>query len=81
MQLDRCGNQNANSHDDDQSKFLKHEQIVAVADAVIVATQQSAAQLLRNMQIAESPNKHIDPLLLSCMQRVVRASRVQLTVT
>jgi hypothetical protein len=52
----------------------------AVADAVTVAPQQSASQLLRNLQLAESPTKHIEPLLLRCMQRVVRASRVQLTV-
>jgi hypothetical protein len=80
MQLERCGEHNANSHDDDQSKFLKHEQIVAVSDAVIVAPQQSASQLRRNLQLAESPTKHIEPLLLRCMQRVVRASRAQLTV-
>jgi hypothetical protein len=48
IQLDRCGEHNANSHDDDQSKYLKHEQIVAVADAVTVAPQQSASQLWRN---------------------------------
>ena len=80
MQLERCGEHNANSHDDDHSKYLKHEQIVAVADAVTVAPQQSASQLRRNLQLAESPTKHIEPLLLRCMQRVVRASRAQLTV-
>jgi hypothetical protein len=80
IQLDRCGEHNANIHDEDQSKYLKHEQIVAVSDAVTVAQQQSAAQLLRNLQLAESPTKNIEPLLLHCMQRVVCASLAQLTV-
>ncbi len=69
--LDRCGEHNVNSHDDDKSKFLKHEQIVAVADAVTVAPQQSASQLRRNLQLAESPTKHIEMLFPRCMQRVV----------
>jgi hypothetical protein len=51
MQLDRCCDHNANSHDDDQSKYLKHEQIVAVADAVTVAPQLSAAQFRRNTDL------------------------------
>ena len=61
IQLDRCGehHDDANSHDDDKSKFLKHEQIVAVADAVTVAQQQSASQLRFNLQLAERPTKHI----------------------
>ncbi len=54
IQLERCGQHNPNSHDDDQLKFLKHEQIVAVAEAVTVAPQQSAAQLRRSLQLAES---------------------------
>jgi hypothetical protein len=36
IQLDRCGKYNANSNDDDQSKFLKHEQIVPVVDTLTV---------------------------------------------
>ncbi len=35
MQQNRCNDHNGNSHDDDQSKYLKHEQIVAVADVDI----------------------------------------------
>jgi hypothetical protein len=79
MQLERRGEHNPKSHDDGQSKYLKHEQIIAVADAVTVAPQQSATQLRRNLQLAESPTKHIEPLLLRCMQRVVHASRAQLS--
>jgi hypothetical protein len=80
IQLDRCGEHNATSHNDDKSKFLKHEQIVAFADAVTVAPQPSASQLRRNLQLAESQTKHFELLLLQCMQRVVHASRAQLIV-
>ncbi len=61
MQLDQCGEHNANSHDEDKSKYLKHDQIVAVTDAVTIAPQQSAAQFRRNMQLAgpDSPGKNI----------------------
>ncbi len=84
MQLDQCDEHNANSHDDDKSKYLKHDLIVVVTDAVTIALQQSAAQLQlrRNMQLAgpNSPGKNIVPELLLCMQRVVRVSRAQLTI-
>ncbi len=33
-----------NSHDNDQSKYLKHEQIVAVSDAVTIALQGPAGE-------------------------------------
>jgi hypothetical protein len=62
MQLDRCGEHNANSHDGDRSKYLKYDQIVAILDAVTIALQLSAAQLRRNMQLADSPSKKIAPL-------------------
>jgi hypothetical protein len=70
-QLDRCGEHNANSHDEDKSKYLKYDQIVAVTDAVTIAPQQSAAQLHRNMQLAgpDSPGKNIAPELLRCMRQ------------
>jgi hypothetical protein len=72
----------ANSHDDHESKYLKHNQIVAVSGAVIIAPQQTAAQLHCNMQLAsvKSPGKKIAPELLRCGQRVVRLSRAQITV-
>jgi hypothetical protein len=54
IQLDQCGEHNANRHDSDQSKYLKHVQIVAVADTVTVAPQQSTSQLRRNLQFAET---------------------------
>ena len=66
----------------DTSKYLKHDQIVAVSDAVLIAPQQSAAQLRHNMAMAgpSSPGKHIEPSLLRSVQRRVLKSRAQLTV-
>ena len=81
-QLDRIGEHNADSHKQDKSKYLKHEQIVAVADAVTIAPQQSAVQLRRNMSMAgpSSPAKMISPDLMRSVQRRVSASRAQLTM-
>jgi hypothetical protein len=66
MHLDRCGlcgEHDANSQDDGKSKYVKHDQIVAVSDAVTMAPQQSSAQLRHYMQLAsplaESPCKNI----------------------
>ena len=42
-QLVWIGEHNADSHKQDKSKYLKHEQIVAVSDAVMIAPQQCAA--------------------------------------
>ena len=81
-QLDRIGKHNADSHKQDKSKYLKHEQIVAVADAVTIAPQQSAAQLRRNMAMAgpSSPAKVIAQDLLLSVQRRVSTARAQLTM-
>ncbi len=80
MQLDRCGEHDANSHDGDRSKYLKYDQIVAIMDAVTTAPQLSAAQLRRNMQLADSPSKKIAPELLLSVQHWVKMSRAQLTM-
>ena len=47
-QLDFLGEHHANSHDEDRSVYLKHDQIVAVHEAVTYAPTLSAAQLRRN---------------------------------
>ncbi len=80
MQLDRCGEHNANSHDGGKSKYLKYDQIVAISDAVTIAQQLSAAQLQRNMQLADSPSKKIVPELLRSVQHWVKLSRAQSTM-
>ncbi len=81
-QLHRFGEHYASSHKEDKSKYLKHDQIVAVADAVLIAPQQSAAQLRRNLSMAgpSSPGKLIEPALLRSVQRRVSKARDQLTV-
>ena len=72
-QLHKFGEHDASSHKEDKSKYLKHEQIIAVSDAVLIAPHQSASQLRRNMSIAgpESPGKRIEPALLRSVQRPV----------
>jgi hypothetical protein len=81
-QLHRFGEHNVNSHKQDTSKYLKHDQIVAVSDAVLIAPQQSASQLRRNMAMAgpSSPGKLIEPSLLRSVQRRVSRAREQLTL-
>ena len=69
------------SHDKDHSKYLKHDQIVAVTDAVTIV--QVVCQLRNsNMQLADpnSPRTRIGLEMLRCMQRVVRLLRADLTV-
>jgi hypothetical protein len=80
MQLDRCCEHHVESHDADASKYLTYNQIIAVADGVTIAPQQSAAILLRNIQMAwpSSPGKIIPPHLIRSMRRRVRMSRAQL---
>ena len=60
-------------------KILNHQQIVAIHEAVIIAPNQSALKLRRNLLNA-SPEKHIDPELLRNMQRRVRKARTELTL-
>jgi hypothetical protein len=81
-QLHKFGEHDASSHKEDKSKYLKHEQIIAVSDAVLIAPQQSAAQLRRNLSMAgpSSPGKLIKPALLRSVQRRVSRAREQLTV-
>jgi hypothetical protein len=82
MELGRFGEHDTNSHKANSSKHLKHNQIVAVADVILIALQQSAAQLRRNIPMADSnsPGKHIEPVLLRFMQRCLKAARARLTV-
>ena len=70
----------ANSHDEDKSKYLKYDQICAIADAVTIAPNLSATQLRRNMSLADSPGKKIAPELLRSVQHRVKQSRAQLTM-
>jgi hypothetical protein len=66
------------------SKYLTCDQIIAVADGVTIAPQQSAATLQRNiyekMAGPSSPGKIIPPHLIRSMCHGFRMSRAQLTV-
>ena len=81
IRLDKLGVHDSTSHDEDGSKFLKYQQIVAVVDAVRTAPSLSAAELRRNLQMSgpDSPGKKIAPGLLRSIQNRVRTARVQLT--
>jgi hypothetical protein len=57
VELQRSGLHDASSHENDGSKYLKHDQIVALHDATVTAPQLSGTMLLQNLQFAESPNK------------------------
>ena len=53
--IEKHGEHNVNSHDEDCSKYLKHNQIIAVSDAVTIAPNLSAAVLHRNLQMVDAP--------------------------
>ena len=58
-QIEKHGEHNPNSHDEDKSKYLKHDQIVAVSDAVTIAPNISAAVLRRNLLMVDAPGTSI----------------------
>ena len=68
----------SHSAEKDQSKFLKLHQIEAIRSGVIVAPNQSAKHLRRNLMHA-SPEKRIAPSLARSVERQVRKFRGKLT--
>ena len=71
------------SHVNERSKKLSHDQIVLIHDAVIIAPNQSGTKLRRNLcQTKGSPEsyKHMKPSMLRCIQRRVKTARDQLTM-
>jgi hypothetical protein len=60
----------------DKSKYLNMEQRQLVADAVKIAPQQTASELMRNIQ--NSPTKKIDPRLKTSVQRLIYKERKKL---
>ena len=80
-QLDKISEHDAKSHDEDSSKCLKYNQIIAVVDAVRTAPTLSGAILRRNLQMAgpDSPGKKITADLLRSIRNRVRTAREQLT--
>ena len=78
QRLEFFGTHDETSHAVDYSKNLKHLQIVAIHEAVMVAPTQSAAVLLRNLMHAkgsQEQHKHMHPSQLRCIQRRVQTSR------
>ena len=58
-----CGLHDASSHENDGSKYLKHDQIVAVHDAAVTVPQLSDTVLWRNLQLADYPHKTLWPTI------------------
>ena len=76
-QIEKHGKHNVNSHDEDKSKYLKHDQIVAVSDAVTVAPNLSAAVLRRNL--VNAPGTSIGADMLRSIRYRVMAARKKLS--
>ena len=71
------------SHVNERSKKLTHDQIVLIHDAVIIAPNQSGTKLRRNLcQNKGSPEqfKHMKPSMLRSIQRRVKTTRDYLTM-
>jgi len=82
IRLEFSGTHDENSHAEDKSKKLKHNQIVVIHESVLAAPNQSATKLRRNLaQATGSPesHKHMAPSLIRHIQRRVRTARDQLT--
>ena len=78
-QIEKHGEHHVNSHDEDRSKYLKHDQIIAVANAVTVAPNLSAAVLRRNLQMVNAPGTNIGAEMLRSIRYRVMASRKNLS--
>jgi hypothetical protein len=78
VELQHSGLHDASSHENDGSKYLKHDQIVAVHDAAVTAPQVSGTVLRQNLQLADNPNKKNAAQLQHCVQRQVYNVRKQL---
>ena len=59
IELQRHGLHDNNSHDKDDSKNLKYDQIVSVVEAVKTAPTLSGSVLRRNLLDHDSPTKTI----------------------
>ena len=79
VELQRCGLHDRNSHDNDRSKKLTHQQIVAVVEAAKTAPTLSGTVLRRNLMDHNSPTKTIPVELKRCVQRRVNRVRREMT--
>ena len=79
IELQRSGLHDRNSHDNDESKKLKYDQIVSVKEAVKTAPTLSGAVLRRNLLEHHSPSKTIPPCLKRSVEHLVYRVRKDLT--
>ena len=81
--LQYFGSLDEHSHANEKSKKLKHNQIVLIHESVVIAPNQSATKLRRNLFQAKcSPESytHMPPSILRSIQLRVKTARDQLTV-
>jgi hypothetical protein len=79
--LEFHGVHDEHSHDKDiKSKKLTYKQITVIYNAIIIAPNQSAAKLHRNLLQSASPEKHMPSTQLRSIQRRVRKTRELLTI-
>ena len=79
VELQRCGLHDRNSHDNDRSKKLTHQQIAAVVEAAKTARTLSCTVLRRNLMDHNSPTKTIPVEVKRCVQRRVNRVRKEMT--
>ena len=79
IELQLYGLHDKNSHDKDESKPLKYDQIVSVVEAVKTAPTLSCAVLRRNLLDHDSPIKTIPAQLKRFVKRLVYSARKDMT--
>ena len=79
IELQRCGLHDKNSHDNDQSKKLKYNQIILVVEAAKTAPTLSGAVFRRKFCDHRSPTKTIPVQLKRCVERRVYAARKEVS--
>ena len=79
MILERCGLHDVHSHEEDGSKYLKYEQIIALSEAAITAPNLSGSVIYRNMLLHDSPTKTIGAEHSRSVMQRVRHARKNLT--
>ena len=79
IELQRHGLHDRNSHDKDESKTLKYEQIVSVVEAVKTTPRHSGAVLHRNLLDHDSPTRTIPVQLKRCVECLVYSARKDMT--
>ena len=79
IELQRCGQHDKNSHDNDKSKTLTYREINSVVEAVKTAPTMPGSEIRRNLLDHDSPTKTIPVKLKRCVERRVYSARKNMT--